>query len=67
MKWAKKLKTENGQNMLSSPFSHDVAQVVIRDAKDGKFYWLPPQKENTVVQNNNYFEPKPFRWKLSAL
>ena len=25
MKWAKKLKTENGQNMSSGPFSHDAA------------------------------------------
>ena len=28
MKWAKKLKTKNGQNMSSGPFSHDVAQVL---------------------------------------
>ena len=27
MKWAKKLKTKNGQNMSSEPFSHDVAQI----------------------------------------
>ena len=26
MKWAKKLKTKNGQNMSSGPFSHDAAQ-----------------------------------------
>ena len=25
MKWAKKLKTKNGQNMWSGPFSHDAA------------------------------------------
>ena len=29
MKWAKKLKTNNGQNMSSGPFSHDAAQVII--------------------------------------
>ena len=29
MKWAKKLKTKNGQNMSSGPFSHDAAQVII--------------------------------------
>ena len=28
MKWAKKLKTKNGQNMSSRPFSHDAAQLV---------------------------------------
>ena len=27
MKWAKKLKTKNGQNMSSGPFSHDAAQM----------------------------------------
>ena len=27
MKWAKKLKTKNGQNMSSGPFSHDAAQI----------------------------------------
>ena len=27
MKWAKKLKTKNGQNMSSGPFSHDAAQL----------------------------------------
>ena len=29
MKWAKKLKTKNGQNMSSGPFSHDVAHLII--------------------------------------
>ena len=28
MKWAKKLKTKNGQNMSSGPFSHDAAQML---------------------------------------
>ena len=28
MKWAKKLKTKNGQNMSSGPFSHDAAHFV---------------------------------------
>ena len=28
MKWAKKLKTKNGQNMSSGPFSHDAAQLI---------------------------------------
>ena len=28
MKWAKKLKTKNEQNMLSGPFSHDAAQLI---------------------------------------
>ena len=28
MKWAKKLKTKNGQNISSGPFSHDVAQLM---------------------------------------
>ena len=28
MKWAKKLKTKNGQSMSSGPFSHDVAQLM---------------------------------------
>ena len=27
MKWAKKLKTKNGQNMSSGSFSHDAAQL----------------------------------------
>ena len=27
MKWAKKLKTKNGQNMSSGPFSHDATQI----------------------------------------
>ena len=27
MKWAKKLKTKNGQNMSSGPFLHDTAQI----------------------------------------
>ena len=27
MKWAKKLKTKNGQNMSSGPFSHDAAHL----------------------------------------
>ena len=27
MKWAKKLKTKNGQNMSSGPFSHDAAHI----------------------------------------
>ena len=27
IKWAKKLKTKNGQNMSSGPFSHDAAQI----------------------------------------
>ena len=27
MKWAKTLKTKNGQNMSSGPFSHDAAQL----------------------------------------
>ena len=27
MKWAKKLKTKNGQNMSSGPFSHDAARI----------------------------------------
>ena len=29
MKWAKKLKTKNGQNMWSGPFSHDAAHIII--------------------------------------
>ena len=28
MKWAKKLKTKNGQNMSSGPFSHDAVQLL---------------------------------------
>ena len=28
MKWAKKLKTKNGQNMSSGPFLHDAAHIV---------------------------------------
>ena len=28
MKWAKKLKTKNGQNMSSRPLSHDAAQML---------------------------------------
>ena len=28
MKWAKKLKTKNRQNMSSGPFSHDAAQII---------------------------------------
>ena len=28
MKWAKKLKTKNGQNMSSGPFSHNVAHFI---------------------------------------
>ena len=28
MEWAKKLKTKNGQNTWSGPFSHDAAQVI---------------------------------------
>ena len=32
MKWAKKLKTKNGQNMLSGPFSHDVAHMKNEDS-----------------------------------
>ena len=27
IKWAKKLKTKNGQNMSSGPFSHDATQI----------------------------------------
>ena len=34
MKWAKKLKTKNGQNMSSGPFSHDAAHIpVTRECK----------------------------------
>ena len=29
MKWAKKLKTKNGQNMSSGPFSHDGARILL--------------------------------------
>ena len=29
MKWAKKVKTKNGQNMSSGPFSHDAAHVML--------------------------------------
>ena len=28
MKWEKKLKTKNGQNMSSGPFSHDAAHLL---------------------------------------
>ena len=31
MKWAKKLKTKNGQNVSSGPFSHDAAQQQLRN------------------------------------
>ena len=30
MKWAKKLKTKNGQNMSSGSFSHDAAHLVVQ-------------------------------------
>ena len=30
MKWAKKLKTKNGQNMSSGPFLHDAAHIFKR-------------------------------------
>ena len=29
MKWVKKLKTKNGQNMSSGPFSHDAAHLFL--------------------------------------
>ena len=29
VKWAKKLKTKNGQNMSSGPFSHDAAHMSV--------------------------------------
>ena len=47
-KWAKKLKTENGQNMSSGSFSHDAAQIQmkafvprerLRDARDTCVSW----------------------------
>ena len=31
MKWAKKVKTKNGQNMSSGPFSHDAAHIRMDD------------------------------------
>ena len=31
MKWAQKLKTKNGQNMSSVPFSHDAAHIVVSE------------------------------------
>ena len=34
MKWAKKLKTKNGQNMSSGPFSHDVAHMYPKNSLD---------------------------------
>ena len=37
MKWAKKLKTKNGQNMSSGPLSHDVAQMWL---VVGRVMWL---------------------------
>ena len=30
MKWAKKLKIKNGQNMSSGPFSHDSAHIIMQ-------------------------------------
>ena len=33
MKWAKKLKTKNGQNMSSGPFSHDAAHIVVSETE----------------------------------
>ena len=47
MKWAKKLKTKNSQNMSSEPFSHDAAHLVHKAfkpctsiAKDPKFIFI---------------------------
>ena len=43
MKWAKKLKTKNGQNMSSGPFSHDVAHLLkteLRISHFQHFHWL---------------------------
>ena len=41
MKWAKKLKTKNGQNMLSGPFSHDAAHIFKRVIQLlGLSYWM---------------------------
>ena len=34
MKWAKKLKTKNGQNMLSGPFSHDATHMKNENQSD---------------------------------
>ena len=33
MKWAKKLKTKNGQNMSSGPFSHDAAHIAVSETE----------------------------------
>ena len=43
MKWAKKLKTKHGQHMLSGPFSHDAAQLLLSHtcskSEDNFFNW----------------------------
>ena len=40
MKWAKRLKTKNGQkfNMSSGPFSHDMAQLLLRSTNRSKTF-----------------------------
>ena len=38
MKWAKWLKTKNGQNMSSGPFSHDTAQLLLKSTNRSKTF-----------------------------
>ena len=50
MKWAKKLKTTNGQNMSSGPFSHDVAQVL----KNNELKTLSPGCTTGIILDSSY-------------
>ena len=51
MKWAKKLKTKNGQNMWSGPFSHDAAQVEVMKGLVSKETVLPRGWETGTHEN----------------
>ena len=59
MKWAKKLKTKNGQNMSSRPFSHDAAHMlIIRLCRKCHFIqhcfakWFLSQIKSQQIQSN---------------
>ena len=61
MKWAKKLKTKNGQNMSSGPFSHDAAKLslqlnsVDKPPPGPSPVWLLIQGRNSVTLANTVY------------
>ena len=49
MKWAEKLKTKNGQNMWSGPFSHDAAHIIIIIIIIITFLYSPREKTHLDI------------------